>query len=138
MSDGGGMRVSQCQKPRGWLGRFVLRRMNASHSRLTTWGLGHLAIVRRDVVLDVGCGGGETVRKLAAAVPEGRVYGVDHSEASVAVATGRTAARSGLAGSRFGTHRSPGCRFQTACSISSRRWKRTSGGLLCRKICAKF
>ena len=36
-------------------------------------------------ILDVGCGGGETVRKLAALAPEGNVIGLDYSAASVAV-----------------------------------------------------
>ena len=35
-------------------------------------------------ILDVGCGGGRTVSKLAAKAKEGKVYGVDHSEESVA------------------------------------------------------
>ncbi len=58
--------------------------MNRWHSRLTDWGLTHVTIAPTDVVLDVGCGGGRTVGKLAALAREGRVYGVDHSEASVA------------------------------------------------------
>jgi len=43
-------------------------------------------------ILDVGCGGGRTVSKLAAIVPQGRVYGVDYSDESVA-ATKRTNVR---------------------------------------------
>lgn len=84
--------VSQCQKPTGWLGRFTLWRMNASHSKLTDWGLGHLTIEKHHTILDVGCGGGRTVSKLAAIATQGKVYGVDYSEESVA-ATKRTNAR---------------------------------------------
>jgi ubiquinone/menaquinone biosynthesis C-methylase UbiE len=58
--------------------------MNVSHSKLTDWGLSHLSVSPQDVVLDVGCGGGETVRKLAARPGAGRVYGVDYSQESVA------------------------------------------------------
>ena len=76
--------MDQCQKPSGWLGRFTLWRMNKSHSRLTDWGLEHVTIRRHDSILDVGCGGGRTVGKLAAIASEGRVYGVDYSEESVA------------------------------------------------------
>src|SRR5262252_5736801 len=79
--------VSQCQRPRGWLGRIILRRMNASHSRLTDWGLAYVAFERHDAILDVGCGGGKTVGKLAGAAPQGKIYGVDVSEESVAVST---------------------------------------------------
>ena len=81
----GSTSVSQYQKPRGWLGRYTLWRMNLSHSKLTDWGLGHLSVSERDMILDVGCGGGKTVSKLAATATEGRVYGVDFSEESVAV-----------------------------------------------------
>ena len=61
--------------------------MNARHSGVTDWGLSHIAIANRDIVLDVGCGGGRTVSKLAAIATEGKVYGVDYSRESIAVAT---------------------------------------------------
>jgi ubiquinone/menaquinone biosynthesis C-methylase UbiE len=66
--------------------------MNASHSRLTDWGLKHVSIQTHWTMLDVGCGGGRTVSKLAAIATQGKVYGVDYSEESVA-ATKRTNAR---------------------------------------------
>jgi ubiquinone/menaquinone biosynthesis C-methylase UbiE len=72
-------------KPFGWIGRLLLRNMNSRHSRVTDWGLSHVKVGARDIVLDVGCGGGRTVAKLAAAAPDGKVYGVDHSEASLTV-----------------------------------------------------
>lgn len=84
--------VNQWSKPNGWLGRFTLWRMNASHSGLTDWGLGHISVRANDTILDVGCGGGRTVSKLAAMATEGKVYGVDYSDESVA-ATKRTNAR---------------------------------------------
>ena len=80
-------RVTQCQKPAGWLGRLVLRNMNVRHSGVTDWGLSHVAIEKHFTILDIGCGGGRTVTKLAAVATEGKVYGVDYSPASVAFAT---------------------------------------------------
>jgi SAM-dependent methyltransferase len=80
----GNIPVTQCQKPRGLMGRFTLWRMNASHSKLTDWGLGQIAVEKNAVILDVGCGGGKTVGKLAAMATQGKVYGIDYSEASVA------------------------------------------------------
>lgn len=50
---------------------------------MTDWGLTHLAIEQHDTILDVGCGGGRTVHKLAGIATEGKVYGVDFSEESV-------------------------------------------------------
>jgi len=79
-------RVMQCQKPSGWLGRLVLWNMNSRHSKVTDWGLSHISVDKHDIVLDVGCGGGRTVNKLAALASEGKIYGVDYSPASVAAA----------------------------------------------------
>jgi ubiquinone/menaquinone biosynthesis C-methylase UbiE len=79
-------RVNQCQNPTGWVGRLVLRNMNSRHSQVTDWGLSHASIGKQDVILDVGCGGGRTVSKLAAMAPQGKVYGIDHSAESVAMA----------------------------------------------------
>jgi len=78
--------LRQCSKPAGWLGRLNLRSMNRRHSRVTAWGLQHVSIGGRDTILDVGCGGGRTVGRLAAMAAEGKVYGVDYSAESVAVA----------------------------------------------------
>jgi ubiquinone/menaquinone biosynthesis C-methylase UbiE len=66
--------------------------MNASHSKLTDWGLAHISVEKNHTILDIGCGGGRTISKLAAIATEGKVYGVDYSEESVA-ATRRTNAR---------------------------------------------
>jgi SAM-dependent methyltransferase len=77
--------LSQCRKPKGWLGRLVARNMNARHSRLTDWGLAHVQLGRDFTALDIGCGGGRTVAKLADACV-GAVHGIDYSAASVAAA----------------------------------------------------
>jgi ubiquinone/menaquinone biosynthesis C-methylase UbiE len=84
--------ASQCQKPTGWLGRFLLWRINSRHSKVTDWGLGHISIEEHYTILDVGCGGGRTLSKLAATATQGKVYGIDYSEDSVA-ASRRTNAR---------------------------------------------
>jgi cyclopropane fatty-acyl-phospholipid synthase-like methyltransferase len=82
--------LNQCRKPSGWIGRLVVRNMNRRHSKLTDWGLAHVTVRSGDTVLDVGCGGGNTVAKLAALTVHGKVYGVDFSEESVAVSRRRT------------------------------------------------
>ncbi len=76
----------QCQKPKGWLGRLVLRMMNARHSKVTDWGLSHVTMAKDQMLLDVGCGGGRTVSKLAALASDGKVYGIDYSAESVSFA----------------------------------------------------
>ena len=75
---------TQCKKPTGLFGRFTLWRMNKSHSKLTDWGLSHVAVEPAFAILDVGCGGGRTISKLAAMATAGKVHGIDYSEASVA------------------------------------------------------
>jgi ubiquinone/menaquinone biosynthesis C-methylase UbiE len=73
------------RKPTGWLGRAAVWAMNISHSGLTEWGLEHVAIEKHWTILDVGCGGGMAVQKLAAIATEGKVFGIDFSEESVTV-----------------------------------------------------
>src|ERR1019366_5787659 len=77
---------SQCKRPTGWVGRLVLWSMNRRHSKLTDWGLRQISTQEGDTILDVGCGGGRTVNKLAAAANLGVVYGIDYAEESVAAA----------------------------------------------------
>jgi ubiquinone/menaquinone biosynthesis C-methylase UbiE len=83
--------LNQVRKPTKWTGRFFAWLMNISHSGLTDWGLKHVAIGKNFKILDVGCGGGRTIGKLAALAPEGRVYGVDYADGSVAAARGTNA-----------------------------------------------
>jgi SAM-dependent methyltransferase len=76
----------QCRKPAGPLGRRVARAMNLSHGALTAWGLGGVRIEPQARILDVGCGGGQTIRVLAGLAAGVHVDGVDYSPASVRVA----------------------------------------------------
>jgi ubiquinone/menaquinone biosynthesis C-methylase UbiE len=78
--------MGQCRKPSGLFGRFILWDMNRHHSKLTDWGLSHVTIKPNSKILDVGCGGGRTIHKLAVAASAGKVYGIDYSDDSVAAA----------------------------------------------------
>ncbi len=75
----------QVRKPSGWLGRRVARAMNLGHATMADWGLQQVRLPKNGAILDVGCGGGWTVRRLAALASEGKVIGLDYSGASVAV-----------------------------------------------------
>lgn len=77
--------IKQCRKPSGLFGELVARGMNSGHFKLTTWGLEHISINEDNVMLDIGCGGGKTVRTLAEIANKGKVYGIDYSEKSVSV-----------------------------------------------------
>lgn len=84
-----GRLLSQCGRPRGWFGRFLVRGMNLGHYGLTRWGLSKVVIPENANVLDIGCGGGRTLETLASLVKLGKAVGIDYSEDSVAVARKR-------------------------------------------------
>lgn len=83
--------VNQVRKPTRWVGQFFVWMMNMSHSALTNWGLKHVLIGQRFTILDVGCGGGRTIQKLAAMASEGNVCGVDYARGSVAASRKKNA-----------------------------------------------
>ena len=76
----------QCRKPTDRAGRAVLQRMNLSHAAVTSWGLRHVEIRDDFTILDVGCGGGRTIDRMAAMAPHGKVFGIDYSPESAATA----------------------------------------------------
>jgi SAM-dependent methyltransferase len=77
--------MRQVRKPSGWLGRRTVRAMNLRHATLTDWGLKQIIVPKDAIILDIGCGGGRTVQKLAALASNGYVIGLDYSAASIAV-----------------------------------------------------
>lgn len=77
---------SQCARPKGFLGRVMLRFMNFGHAPLTNWGLSLVEIHDGWTMLDIGCGGGATLKRLLKRSKDARVYGIDISEESVAKA----------------------------------------------------
>ena len=77
---------SQCARPEGALGRVMLSFMNYTHAPLTNWGLKLVDVQDGWTMLDVGCGGGFTIRRLLKRSKDAKVYGIDISEESVAKA----------------------------------------------------
>jgi ubiquinone/menaquinone biosynthesis C-methylase UbiE len=71
--------MDQFRRPKGRRGRLVAALMNRGHKPLTLWGLTHVNIEPDYVILDVGCGGGKTVNRLAQKAPRGKVFGIDYS-----------------------------------------------------------
>ena len=74
-------------KPEGEYGRMMLADMNEHHTPVTEWGLGFLHVKADAQLLDIGCGGGATLRRLAGKAPEGKICGIDYSETSVGEST---------------------------------------------------
>ncbi|WP_135612579.1 class I SAM-dependent methyltransferase [Methanococcoides sp. AM1] len=73
--------------PSGEDGKKVGIEMNEHHYELWKWGIGHISTDPESWILDVGCGGGRAVSILADLVEAGKVYGVDHSNEMVGLAT---------------------------------------------------
>ena len=67
--------------PQGKLGNIQLKSMNKEHTPVSLWGLKHLDISPDDIILDVGCGGGMNINRMAKEAK--KVYGVDYSVESV-------------------------------------------------------
>lgn len=72
---------SNMRKPEGKLGNIQLKSMNKEHTPVSLWGLKHLNISPDDVILDIGCGGGMNINRMAQSAK--KVYGVDYSIESV-------------------------------------------------------
>lgn len=76
-------RAGNPAKPQGAEGEMMLTRMNRDHYDLTGWAIGFLVFNENDRVLDIGCGGGATLRRLSEKIVSGKLTGVDYSEVSV-------------------------------------------------------
>lgn len=70
-------------KPQGEAGALMLERMGVSHKNVTDWALSHLNINGTENVLDIGCGGGDALKKMSLAITTGHLTGADYSEVSV-------------------------------------------------------
>ena len=77
---------TQCAHPQGRMGRAMLKFMNLCHAPLTNWGLNLVDMQDGWTMLDIGCGGGATLKRLLKRSQGAKVYGIDISEESVAKA----------------------------------------------------
>lgn len=78
--------VSQTRKPEGFLGKMMIKGMNAGHTKLADWGLSHLQTIVPKEIVDIGCGGGKNAGELLKKYPGSKVTAVDYSPLSVAQA----------------------------------------------------
>lgn len=74
---------TNCANPQGRMGRAMLRFMNLCHAPLTNWGLSLIDFQDGWTMLDIGCGGGATLRRLLKRSKGSQVYGIDISQESV-------------------------------------------------------
>ena len=75
---------TNCACPKGKMGQIMLSMMNFSHAPLTNWGLNFINFQEGWTILDIGCGGGATIKRLLKHSKDSKVYGIDISQESVA------------------------------------------------------
>lgn len=74
-------------KPEGEAGAGMLEYMNEEHYEVTGWALSHFSFADGDRILDIGCGGGRTLARMARRCRTNSLTGVDYSPVSVAQTT---------------------------------------------------
>ncbi|MDD1505615.1 class I SAM-dependent methyltransferase [Lysinibacillus sp. CNPSo 3705] len=75
--------IGQVSHPKGAIGYILTKIWNKTFVNMTDWGLQNIEIQIDDHILDVGCGGGETIHRLANKTTQGKVYGIDISSEAV-------------------------------------------------------
>jgi ubiquinone/menaquinone biosynthesis C-methylase UbiE len=83
---------AQCRKPSGWLGQLMGPLMNWRHQSLSRWTIELMDIQPDSFILDIGCGGGVTIKDMARIATSGFVAGVDYSDIMVRQSLKRNAA----------------------------------------------
>lgn len=85
-------RLGDPSDPRGEAGIAMLTRMNLSHSLLTDRALSLVSFKGSETVLDIGCGGGAALNKMSRMLPQGKLFGIDHSQTAAGLASKNNAA----------------------------------------------
>ena len=116
----------------GWVTALLTRRLNAGQNRLTVQAL---RVRPGEAVLEVGCGPGDALARVAQDTPAGFIAGVDHSGLMLrmagrrnrtAITTGRLALRQADAAALP----LPDGRFDAAFAVNSHhRWDDRAAGL---------
>ncbi|KGE16500.1 class I SAM-dependent methyltransferase [Paenibacillus wynnii] len=75
--------IGQAKNPRGFVGNVMIKIMNKAHSTMTTWAFSQMTIRKDAPVLDIGCGGGQTIHMLSRLKLPIDIYGVDYSQQAV-------------------------------------------------------
>lgn len=71
--------------PKGDQGAEILSNMNENHGDLTSWGFEHMAFGEK--ILDIGCGGGGAIARIAQIYPNSIICGCDVSPTSIKCST---------------------------------------------------
>lgn len=75
--------LEQSRNPKGFVGSIMISIMNVAHAGMRNWALKKIHIRKDDTILDIGCGGGQTLYTLSRLNEQVKLYGIDYSEKSV-------------------------------------------------------
>ncbi|MFX0073758.1 MAG: class I SAM-dependent methyltransferase, partial [Candidatus Hermodarchaeota archaeon] len=75
------------RKPEGPLGKIVGEKIGEIHEKLAKWGISKVDIKPEDNILEIGCGSGAFIKKIAKNIKSGKIVGIDYSEAMVELST---------------------------------------------------
>lgn len=64
--------------------------MNQAHNSITAWGLSKIEMMNNAPILDIGCGGGQTIHTLVKQHKHQEIYGVDYSQQAVETSIKKT------------------------------------------------
>jgi len=116
-----GLIARQSRRPSGWLGEIVARVMALETERANRIAVEHLDLRAGEAVLEIGCGHGRTLARLAGG-PCARVAGIDPSEVMARLARRRMrrwieAGRAEIALASSAGIPHPGERFDAALAV---------------------
>jgi len=96
--------AQQARRPSGLLGRLFGAGMGRMNQGVNEWVISLLELAPDDTVLELGFGPGKAIQAAERLVPQGRVFGLDMSEAMLEQATrrNREATRAGRVDLRLG------------------------------------
>ncbi|OAB43762.1 hypothetical protein PGLA_08250 [Paenibacillus glacialis] len=75
--------IEQSGNPKGIVGSIMISIMNVAHAGMRNWALKKIHIRIDDTILDIGCGGGQTLHTLSRLNEQVKLYGIDYSKKSV-------------------------------------------------------
>ncbi|MDI9508392.1 MAG: class I SAM-dependent methyltransferase [Clostridiales bacterium] len=79
--------IGQAKNPSGIVGKFMTYIWNDYFDDMNAWGLEQIKLEDYDMILDVGCGGGATIKYMAGQNKTSKVYGIDISKEAIKTST---------------------------------------------------
>ena len=79
--------IDQSRKPKGFVGKIMLKIMNKAHRNIFELGIGNINIQEDNRILDLGFGGGIALKQLSRQYKNIKLFGIDFSEEAIETAS---------------------------------------------------